>query len=170
MEKEISPIAKERGKKVLLVIPNLRWKRSMDNILWHYIPYGLCMIAAVIEKDYDVKIVDAHADDLTEEAFLHVIRQEKPDVVGISVLMDYFGKTAHTAARIVKQAGQNIITVIGGVYATTNIEKAMEDANFDYLIAGEGEYAFRDLLLAIFSGGGWRVLNWKEFIIGTIPA
>lgn len=154
MEKEISPIAKERGKKVLLVIPNLRWKRSMDNILWHYIPYGLCMIAAVIEKDYDVKIVDAHADDLTEEAFLHVIRQEKPDVVGISVLMDYFGKTAHTAARIVKQAGQNIITVIGGVYATTNIEKAMEDANFDYLIAGEGEYAFRDLLLAIFSGGG----------------
>lgn len=137
--------------KILLVVPNFRWRDADGNILWHYFPYNLCMIAAVIEKKYIVKIIDANKANLSQEEFAEIIAKEDPDIVGFSVLMDYFGKTAHIVAEIVKNYNKQIITVIGGVYATTNISKVMKDDNIDYLIAGEGEYAFSALLDNIFA-------------------
>ena len=139
-------------KKVVLALPNFRWREAMENILWHYIPYGLCMLAAVTEGRYEVKVIDAYKEDLTQEEFAKRIADEKPDVVGLTVLMDYFGKTLHRAAAIVKQVDEKIPVVVGGVYATTNIEKVMADKNIDYLIAGEGEQAFSYLLDRIFAG------------------
>lgn len=132
--------------KIVLVLPNFRWRSSMGNLLWDYIPYGLCMIAAVIEDKYDVVIIDAYKENLTEEEFSHRIANENPSVVGITVLIDYFGQTLHRAAALVKEVNEKITVVAGGVYATTNIEKVMNDSNVDYLIAGEGEYTFPLLL------------------------
>jgi len=139
------------NKKIVLVVPNFRWRDSMENILWHYIPYGLCMLAATIEKEYDVKIIDAYKENLSEEEFVQKIKTEKPDVVGITILMDYFGQTMHKAAKLVKHINANIQIIAGGVYATTNIEKVINDINIDYLIAGEGEYSFPILLEHIFA-------------------
>lgn len=133
-------------KKIVLVVPNFRWVSSGENILWHYIPYNLCLIAAMLEQDYEVKIIDANKENLTQEEFGYIIKQESPDIVGLSVLMDYYGKTAHIAAEIIKKVKEDIITVIGGVYATTNIKQVIKDEHLDYLIAGEGEYAFRELV------------------------
>lgn len=133
-------------KKVVLALPNFRWRDSMSNLLWDYTPYGLCMLAAVIEDKYDVIIIDAYKEDLTEDEFSLRIRKEKPDIVGLTVLIDYFGKTLHRAAELVKQCNSRITVVAGGVYATTNIDKVMQDVNVDYLIAGEGEFTFPLLL------------------------
>ena len=113
------------NKKVILIVPNFRWRNSMENILWHYIPYGLCMLAAVIEKEYDVKIIDAYKENLSEQDFIKRINLEKPDVVGITVLMDYFGQTMHKTAELVKNVNFDIKIIVGGVYATTNIEKVI---------------------------------------------
>ena len=138
--------------KIVLVLPNFRWRNAKDNIMWHYVPYGLCMLAAVLERDYpqyDVSIIDAYKENLTQQEFAERILMEKPDVIGLTVLMDYFGVTLHRAAAIVKQVHAESIVVVGGVYATTNIEKVMADENIDYLIAGEGEYTFPLLLDAI---------------------
>jgi radical SAM superfamily enzyme YgiQ (UPF0313 family) len=35
---------------------------------------------------------------------------------------------------------------MGGVYATTNSQKVMEDPNIDYAVIGEGEYVFKDFI------------------------
>ncbi len=140
-------------KKVLLALPNFRWREAMENILWHYVPYGLCMLASVIEDKYEVKVIDAYKENLTQEEFSKRIAKERPDAVGLTVLMDYFGRTLHQAASIVKSVDSKIPVVVGGVYATTNIEKVMSDDNIDYLIAGEGEQAFSYLLDRHFGGG-----------------
>jgi radical SAM superfamily enzyme YgiQ (UPF0313 family) len=133
-------------KKILLVVPNFRW-RGLDSITyWHFVPYNLCLIAAMIDKKYDIQIVDANFKNFTEEEFKQIIKKESPDLVGITVLMDQYGNTGHKVARIVKEVNPQIITVIGGVYATTNEEYVMSDCNINYLISGEGEYAFRDLI------------------------
>jgi len=137
-------------KKIVLVVPNFRWRNSMENILWHYIPYGLCMLAAVVENQYKVKIIDAYKENLSEQDFIRKIEAAKPDVVGITVLMDYFGQTMHKAAELVKFVNSNIKIIAGGVYATTNIDKVIADTNIDYLIAGEGEHTFPILLKHIF--------------------
>lgn len=158
-------------KKVILALPNFRWREALDSILWHYIPYGLCMLAAVIEDQYEVKIIDAYKDDLTQEEFAQRIADEKPDVVGLTVLMDYFGKTLHQAATLVKQVDEKIPVIVGGVYATTNIEKVMADEHIDYLIAGEGEQTFPLLLDKIFASEFPQEegIYWKKdgVIVGT---
>lgn len=141
-------------KKILLVVPNFRWKdEQKSNILWHYIPYGLCMLAAVLGENetYNVKILDAYKENMSRENFAKYIEQMQPDVVGLTVLIDYFGCTLHMAAEIIKSVNSNIKIIGGGVYVTTNIEKVLSDKNVDYVIAGEGEYTLPILLENIFT-------------------
>lgn len=134
------------NKTVILVVPNYSWGDIDEITHWHYLPYNLCLIASMVRADYDVQIVDANIDNLTEDDLFRIISRIKPHVVGISVLMDKYGVTGHTVAQIAKSVNSEIKTVIGGVYATTNSKDVIEDENIDYLVKGEGEYCFKDLL------------------------
>lgn len=136
-------------KKIMLVVPNFRWGvESTENTLWHYIPYNLCLLAAELEKayKYDIRILDAFSEDMSLEAFRAVVQEEKPDYVGLSVLMDFYGKSAHLGAEEVRKVDPDIATIVGGVYATANPERVISDKNIDYVICGEGEVALPALL------------------------
>ena len=74
--------------KAVLVVPNFRWGDWDINTLWHYIPYNLCILAAMVEDVCDVTILDANKKDMSENDFASLIRQLDPDLVGITVLMD----------------------------------------------------------------------------------
>lgn len=140
-------------KKIVLVVPNYNWSNggengSNKNILWHFIPYNLCLLAAILEQEnrYQIKVIDAMAESLSTEQFEARIREEKPDFVGISVLMDFYGYTGHMAAKIVKGINKNIVTGLGGVHATANPELNVRDRNYDYVMCGEGEEMLPDLI------------------------
>ena len=130
--------------RVALVVPNFRWSDSDKNTLWHYIPYNLCLLASMIQYIVDIKIIDAYKDDLTQNEYEDTLKGYQPDLVGITCLFDQYGESAHIAARIAK--GQGAKVVMGGVYATTNHEKVIQDENIDYVIVGEGEYIFKYLV------------------------
>ncbi|WP_031480995.1 B12-binding domain-containing radical SAM protein [Maridesulfovibrio frigidus] len=139
--------------KVCLIIPNYNWAADDERILWHIIPYNLCLLAAIIENDYDVTILDAYAENLTEEQFKDKLLQLKPDVVGLTVLMDQFAAAGHRCAAITKELLPKASVILGGVYATVDPETAIEDDNIDYVIYGEGEVAFTDLIKHLLSNG-----------------
>jgi len=132
--------------KVVLVVPNFHWAAWDINTLWHYIPYNLCLLAAMIEDICSVSILDAHKSNMSEEEFKSALKRIEPDVVGITVLMDQYASSGHAAARLAKSINKNIRVIIGGVYATTNPEQAIEDSNIDFVVIGEGEYVLRDLI------------------------
>ena len=132
--------------KVCLVVPNFRWTDSDPNALWQYFPYNLCMITAMIEEEYHVNILDAYSSNMSQEEFRSALAKQDPDVVGITVLMDQYAPAGHETAKIVKESNEKVKVVLGGVYATTNPEKAASDPNIDYVVIGEGEYVFHDLL------------------------
>lgn len=139
--------------KIVLVIPNYNWNKqgsqsNEKNILWHFIPYNLCLLAAILEKEnrYEIKVIDALAENLSTEEFEKRIRIEEPDFVGISVLMDFYGYTGHMAAEIVKRISPEIITGLGGVHATANPELNVRDINYDYVMCGEGEEMLPQLI------------------------
>jgi len=46
--------------KVFLTFPNLRWTKDDPNTVWIVHPYNLCLLAAVIEQEHDVSILDAN--------------------------------------------------------------------------------------------------------------
>ncbi|MBF0207278.1 MAG: radical SAM protein [Oligoflexia bacterium] len=132
--------------KVLLVIPNSAWTDIEEQARWRIFPYGLTLIAAVSRDICEIKIIDANIDNLSITDFEVALRAYGPDIVGISVLFDPISKAGHKIAEIVKKISKNITVVLGGVYATTNAEEAFLDKNIDYLVRGEGELVFKDLV------------------------
>lgn len=136
-------------KKILFVVPNCKWMDNDERTIWNIHPYGVCMIAAGLEEEYQVDIIDANFANLDKHAFLQKVSSFSPDVVGISVLTSEYALTGYLAASLVKSTSPQITVVLGGVHATTQWEE-IEDANIDYLFVGEGELAFKDFLDDLF--------------------
>lgn len=132
--------------RVTLVVPNFRWCDWDENTLWHFIPYNLCLLAAMIEDMGDVTILNAYESNMSEDEFTSALKKLEPDIVGITVLMDQYAPTGHNAARLAKSINKDILVIMGGVYATTNPKQAIEDSNIDYVVIGEGEYVIRELI------------------------
>lgn len=136
----------------MLVIPNQRWFRR--EAYWHLHPYALALLAAMLDRTkYEVRIVDANIDNFTEDQFENVVRDWMPDLVGASVLANEFGITGDITAQCVKRASPGTITVIGGVYPTTRPKDAIRNPAVDYVVIGEGEYVFPQLLSYLWEGG-----------------
>ena len=142
----------KKKQKILFVMPNFHWIDEDVNALWDLIPWNLCQIAAVIyDICSEVKIIDAYKDNLSREELGKQIQNYKPDIVGLTVLMDQYAEAAPIVTKIVKDISKDIITVLGGVYAMANPKRAMRDKNLDYVIIGEGEYVFNELV-GFYSG------------------
>ena len=154
LEKPINIAVKsfKNKKKILFIVPNFRWIDEDVNAIWDLVPWNLCQIAAVIEDiAKEVKIIDAQKNNLSQKELANQIAEYKPDIVGLTVLMDQYAQVAPITTKIVKNISKNIITVLGGVYAMANPERAMKDENLDYVVRGEGEYVFKQLI-GFYSG------------------
>ena len=137
----------KKKKKILFLMPNFHWIDEDVNALWDLVPWNLCQIASVIEDiSADIKILDAYKDNLSQNELAKQIADFKPDVVGMTVLMDQYARVAPLTTKLVKEISKDIITVLGGVYAMANPERAMKDKNLDYVVIGEGEYVFKQLI------------------------
>ncbi len=132
--------------RVALVVPNFTWCDWDENTRWRFIPYNLCLLAATVNDIADVRIIDANAQCMNEERFIKEIAEFNPDIVGITVLMDQYKEAGHHAAKLVKRQNKEAVVIIGGVYATMNPVSAINDPNIDYVVIGEGEYVFKELL------------------------
>ncbi|MBC8285651.1 MAG: cobalamin B12-binding domain-containing protein, partial [Nitrospinae bacterium] len=133
-------------KKIVLVQPNLKWIDYNFKTLWEIHPINLCLIAAVVEKDYDVTILDANIEDMSEETFKNKISDLNPDLVGITLLTMEYGQVAHIASKLVKEAIPDAVVVMGGIYTSQAPELVGKDTNIDYMVLGEGEHTFPKLL------------------------
>lgn len=134
--------------------PNFRWLKGYESrTLWGLHPYNLMLLSAMIDKKYDVKILDATKDNLTREQFTEFLKKEKPDAIGISVLTNEYGETGLIAAEIAKKVSPNIKTIFGGVYATSDYDNIIKNPYIDYVVVGEGEYILRELC-DYFNGKG----------------
>ncbi len=118
-------------------------------------PLGLLYLAAYCEQNGypETKIIDADAAKLTWSQLEEVFIKEKPDIVGItgpSLVIPALIKTAELARK--NLPGGKIIT--GGFGSTKEPEKVLKLGNFavDFIVMGEGEITFLELLKKIESG------------------
>jgi radical SAM superfamily enzyme YgiQ (UPF0313 family) len=76
----------------------------------------------------------------------------KPDVVGLSV-MTFQRKTALKVSQLLRSLCPGVRVVVGGYDPSLAPEAYMADGNgIDYIVRGEGEITFRELLRAIENG------------------
>ena len=129
-----------------------------------FLPLGLAYLAAVLIRDRvaDVAVLDALVEGkfeqpieqdgllrygLTDREIETRMRREKPDVVGISCLFAAQEWDALNLCRLAKRVNKDMKTVLGGVHpgtcARTLLEKCPE---IDYIVIGEGEMTFRELV------------------------
>jgi len=152
-------------KKILLIDPSLTRPKDMDAEKYRIgvvPPLGLAYIAAVMENEgYEVKIVDCIAEGfnkepiyleegilygLSDEDLRKIITDFSPDIVGVSCLFSNKSIDAHNVCRLVKEFNSKIPTVMGGIHPTVRPKETLEDENVDFVVLGEGEYTFRDLV------------------------
>ena len=114
---------------------------------------NLASIAANIAANIcEVKVADLVVKDSNpQKALLKILNDYNPDVVGFTA-MSFQYQTALELARLTRKFSQNITIVIGGYHVTADWENILtsEDKNyFDFLIDGEGEVPFNELMKAL---------------------
>lgn len=120
----------------------LIWPKGFDTN--YVLPLALGYLKSNLDQNkHEVKIIDCSLRKLDSDS--PILRQEiidyNPDVAGISC----WATTYYEAVKIlgvVKSINKDIITVIGGVHATTYPDRTMEHPEIDFLFRGEAELSF----------------------------
>jgi anaerobic magnesium-protoporphyrin IX monomethyl ester cyclase len=110
------------------------------------IPYNLGILKSCLGSEFDTTIFDPNFKELDENEIRRQIKQMAPDLVGITSFSTEYIKEIHCHTALVKEELPEAIVVLGGVYPTVMIEKALDDPNTDYCLMGEGEYLFPDFV------------------------
>jgi radical SAM superfamily enzyme YgiQ (UPF0313 family) len=117
---------------------------------------GLTSIAANTDKELcEVKVLDLHVVNKNRPKFLRkVIELYKPDIVGFSAMIFQY-QVSVEMAKMVRQHYPDLCLILGGYYATIDYEKIIhseEGKLFDFIIYGEGERPFNELIKALSNG------------------
>ncbi len=121
--------------KVLLINPSssMVYGQKISPI---YPPLGLLYIAAVLEKEHNVKVVDYDADDINDKKLRQIFTSFKPDLVGLTASTANIN-SARQIASLAKEYDTK--TLLGGLHATMMPEECMNYGCFDFIVKGEGE-------------------------------
>lgn len=163
--------------KVLLIRPPLQIEPSESKTL--VFPLGLAYLGAVLEKEYQVKLLDSLAEGFQEEIrsdrgityglkpqqIREKIEEFSPDVIGISCLFSAQHSSFLKVAAVAKEAKPGVIVVMGGAHPSAFPEYVLKDASVDFVLIGEAEESFPHLLDVLKIGGdlsGVDGLAYKE--------
>jgi anaerobic magnesium-protoporphyrin IX monomethyl ester cyclase len=111
---------------------------------------GMTYVATYVEKDFEVKYIDATSGLEHPWADLEkIIREEKPDVVGLTSVATCFCYDALNAAHLIKLIDPSITVISGGSMMSFTAEQNLRSGYIDFVIMGEGEITVMELLKAI---------------------
>ncbi len=110
-------------------------------------PLGLLYVAAYIQKhtSHSIQVLDCQAEKTNYPSLERKIKEINPDVVGITALSMAIKDVAQTI-NLVKKTKSDCMVVIGGPHAACYPKETIQWPGVDYVIYGEGEKPFTQLL------------------------
>ncbi|NQT81072.1 MAG: cobalamin B12-binding domain-containing protein [Candidatus Aminicenantes bacterium] len=110
-------------------------------------PLGLLYIAGYLEKytNHNITVIDSQVEKLDYRSLETRINSVKPDVVGLTTMTLTLIDVIKTI-KIIKNINKNIKIALGGSHAHLFPEETINLNNVDYLVLGEGEKTFKELL------------------------
>jgi radical SAM superfamily enzyme YgiQ (UPF0313 family) len=111
-------------------------------------PLGLLYVASYLQKQqpqHELKFIDCELQKINHEELKKIIATEKPDVVAMSA-MTFSMPTIILATETVKTTNPNTKVVLGGPHVYIYPKETLSHKNIDFLILGEGEIAFSELI------------------------
>lgn len=130
-------------------------------------PLGLMYLSAFLKaKGFvgDIEILDfmamiyrnrtmlANGTDYIEAPVAQYLQDFSPDIVAISVNFSISWRSFVKIATKVRQIAPHATIVAGGGHSTFAFKEILQSHLADYVIRGEGEYAFYDLISALGTG------------------
>jgi len=112
-----------------------------------YMPLGLLQISSRIHEDHKVMIIDQRVDKKWKEHLLKELNQA-PICIGMTVITGKQIKSALEISKFIKE-NSNVPIVWGGVHPTLEPYTTIENKYVDFVIEGEGETAFKELVDAL---------------------
>jgi len=140
--------------KVLLVEP----PKDFWFIMGQYVPppFGLLCLAAYVEESLpwaEVEIVDSQSEGLDWGGLEARMGEAEPDVVAPSGMATANAFYAVRAAEVAKKVNPEAVTVLGGQHFTALADETLRAYPLiDYVVRGEGEETFTELLRAVKDG------------------
>jgi len=115
---------------------------------------ALISLAGNVDPHHRVAVADLIlVQNKVRESVERLMREVDPHIVGLSV-MTFQRATALKIIRLIRSIKQDVRIVVGGYDPSLAPEAYMAaDSGVDFIVHGEGEITFRELLCALESGG-----------------
>ncbi len=131
---------------------------------WCDLPLELISVGSPLSRrGYRVRIIDQRVQPDWRPRLLEALA-EKPVCVGVTSTTGPQLRSALQVSQLVKQR-QDVPVVWGGIHATLLPEQTLERPEIDYVVQGEGERTFEELVAALERDGVARNIAgvwWKE--------
>ncbi len=156
--------------RVMLVVPPNSLKERYGSLKYvgtMYPSIGLASIAAIAEKmRCQVKVVDCEAMGFSYEKLEQEIREFSPGLIGMQAFCNTINRALEIAGRVKNNVNRQIKIVLGGVQATLFPEEYCKNEFVDFVVKGEGEIIFKNLIQALENNSadfsGINGLVWKK--------
>lgn len=149
------------ARKVLLINPAITSRRHAR------FPLSIMTMAAALEGRSDATLIDGNVDGNAVRSACEAVRATAFEAVGITVMGGPQVATAIQISRALRAANPRVPIVWGGYFPTLYPGVALNSDYVDYVIRGQGEDAFRELLDALAGPQPRRLesiaaLSWRR--------
>ena len=116
---------------------------------------ALASLAGNVDPHHQVAVTDlVLAQARVRTTIEELMKTIEPDLVGLSI-MTFQRKTAKKIIDLLRSLRANVRIVVGG-YDPSMAPEAYTDSDVDFIVRGEGEITFRELLRAIENNRGYE--------------
>ncbi|MCH8157737.1 MAG: radical SAM protein [Nitrospinae bacterium] len=160
--------------KILFLVPpeTLSIESSVPKALeggkGYYPKLGLMYVAAWYERatGETPTFIDCPPEETSEQELLTKVRKLRPDMVAMSIMTFNLLDALHTAEAL-KREQPNIKICLGGPHVNMYPRETLDQPNIDYVVFGEGEKIFTQLVTTLDAKGSDALpsikgLGWKQ--------
>lgn len=144
---------------------------EVGNSITIFPPIGLMHIASAIRDKHDVFIKDYSGKEINNERIKKDMLKINPDIIGVRVLTGPQIPRAIEVSRIAKKLEKKVVW--GGPHPTILPYQTLENNYVDYVVIGEGEISFINLLKKLEGKkASWNGIGLKKngkIIINPAP-
>lgn len=140
-----------------------RSRRGVPQVIG-FPPIGIMSLSSVLKRaGHECTMFDQANPETPNDVILDAIREQKPDLVGLSFLSTTSYPYAKILARQIRAAVPDVKLAFGGVFVTLNAIRVKQQCEeVDFVCRGDGEQVILDLLDRLEDPDGVAGVTWID--------